>query len=267
MKKYLFVIPLMALLSSCIGLTNISTPQTVALSEGNFKFVKTVSAEVKVLYIFGIGGIKEEANEDVVEKLRVEANLQPNQALADIRIKTTKKTYFGIVTKRTLTAAASVVEFRDTNTNTFLSTENIIDVKESQVEQKQKVIKEDKKQTVVPGTVVSKKNSNETQMGLPKQKKSTVEPKPELKKEPKKESNLIHKRDLNTDTQQELSKENVRESAYQQLLEIKKSLDGASEQEKEDISNKVKRIEKWYSNIGPTYPEIETLLKEIKKLL
>ena len=123
MRKYLFVIPLMALLSSCIGLTNISTPQTVALSEGNFKFVKTVSAETKALYVFGIGGFKDEANEDVVEKLRLRANLQQNQALADIRVKSTTKTYFGIVTKRTLTAAASVVEFKDSETNTFATTD------------------------------------------------------------------------------------------------------------------------------------------------
>ncbi len=35
----------------------------------------------------------------------------------------------------------------------------------------------------------------------------------------------------------------------------------------EDIEYKVKRIEIWYNNIARRYPEIESLLKEIKKQL
>lgn len=42
MKKF-FLIPLTAiLLCSCGGLTNITTPNSVALNQGNFRFVKTV---------------------------------------------------------------------------------------------------------------------------------------------------------------------------------------------------------------------------------
>jgi hypothetical protein len=55
-----------------------------------------------------------------VEKLKTVAQLQPNQALADIRIKTTTKVWvFGIVITRKLTATASVVEFVDAETNSF----------------------------------------------------------------------------------------------------------------------------------------------------
>ena len=105
------------LLCSCGGLTNISTPNSVALNQGNFKFIKTVTAETKATYVFAIGGLSPRATADVVEKLKVVAQLQPNQALADIRIKTTTKLYvFGIVTTRSLTATASVVEFLDAGT-------------------------------------------------------------------------------------------------------------------------------------------------------
>lgn len=107
-----------ALLCSCAGLTNISTPNSVALNQGNFKFVKNVSEETKATFILAIGGLSKRATADVVEKLEIKARLQPNQALADIRIKTTTKVFaFGFVVTRTLTATASVVEFYNTPTS------------------------------------------------------------------------------------------------------------------------------------------------------
>lgn len=119
MKKF-FLIPLTAiLLCSCGGLTNITTPNSVALNQGNFRFVKTVSAEVSSCYVFGIGGLSSRATSDVVEELKTSAQLQQNQALADIRIKTTTKVWvFGAVVRRKLTASASVVEFIDTGRRT-----------------------------------------------------------------------------------------------------------------------------------------------------
>ena len=114
------MIPLTAiLLCSCGGLTNITTPNSVALNQGNFRFVKTVTAEVPSLYVFCIGGLSSRATADVVEKLKTSAQLQQNQALADIRIKTTTKLWvFGIVITKKLTATASVVEFIDTGRKT-----------------------------------------------------------------------------------------------------------------------------------------------------
>lgn len=126
MKKILLAviaISVTLLFSSCVGLTNITAPQTVALNQGNFRFVKSVNAEVEALYIFGFGGIRDRANEDIVENLRLKAKLKSNQALADIRIKTTTKSYIGIVTKRTLMASATVVEFKDSVTNAFVETD------------------------------------------------------------------------------------------------------------------------------------------------
>lgn len=119
MKKF-FLIPLTAiLLCSCGGLTNITTPNSVALNQGNFRFVKTVTAGVPSLYVFCIGGLSSRATADVVEKLKTSAQLQQNQALADIRIKTTTKLWvFGIVITKKLTATASVVEFIDTGRKT-----------------------------------------------------------------------------------------------------------------------------------------------------
>lgn len=119
MKKF-FLIPLTAiLLCSCGGLTNITTPNSVALNQGNFRFVKTVTAEIPSLYVFCIGGLSSRATADVVEKLKTSAQLQQNQALADIRIKTTTKLWvFGIVITKKLTATASVVEFIDTGRKT-----------------------------------------------------------------------------------------------------------------------------------------------------
>jgi hypothetical protein len=114
MKKLLLMVVAAILLCSCVGLTNISTPNSIALNQGNFKFIKTVSAETNACYVLGIGGLSSMAATDVVEKLKYRAQLQPNQALADIRIKKTIKLWvFGIVTTRTLTATASVVEFLD----------------------------------------------------------------------------------------------------------------------------------------------------------
>ena len=208
MKKILLVVTAISvtlLLSSCVGLTNISTPQTVALNQGNFKFVKTVSAETKATYVFGIGGFKDRATADVVEKLRETAQLQSNQALADIRIKTTKKIY-GIVVKRILTASASVVEFCDIATNTFIEREN-------------------NKINAESGNSIEQNFTSES------------------------------------------NKELTREYVYQQLLDINKTLQSNNVENIEDIEHKVKRIEKWYNNIARRYPEIESLLKEIKKQL
>lgn len=111
MKKFFLMAISAIILASCAGLTQITTPQSVALNDNNFKFVKNVSAETQATYVFGIGGMSEQANADVYAKLQKKANLQPNQALADVRIKTTRKCYLGIIVTRTLTASATVVEF------------------------------------------------------------------------------------------------------------------------------------------------------------
>lgn len=112
MKKLFLMLCSAIVLSSCAGLTEISTPQSVALNTGNFKFVKSVNASTQATYFLSIGGMSESATADVVDKLITEADLHPNQALADIRIKTTCKYYLGFIfVRRITTASASVVEF------------------------------------------------------------------------------------------------------------------------------------------------------------
>ena len=138
MKKFLILISVI-FLSSCAGVTYISTPQTVALNQGNFKMVKTATASATAYYVLGIGGFSEEANADVVEKLIEEARLQPNQALADIRVKTTCKCYLGVVVVRTLTASATVVEFTDSVTGVFLSRDVVSDDSLDQTERETKL--------------------------------------------------------------------------------------------------------------------------------
>lgn len=124
MKKLLLMLFSAILLTSCAGLTYISTPQNVALNTNNFKYIKSVSAETEAIYVFGIGGMSPSANADVIEKLIEEAHLKPNQALADIRIKTTNKCILGIIITRTLTASATVVEFFGPNEVSTESTNN-----------------------------------------------------------------------------------------------------------------------------------------------
>lgn len=113
MKKFFILTLFTILLTACAGLTYVTTPHTVALNQANFKFVRNVTAETTATYVFGIGGMSQNANADVIERLQKNAKIQPNQALADIHIKTTTKCYLGIVLVRTLTASAAVVEFTE----------------------------------------------------------------------------------------------------------------------------------------------------------
>ena len=113
MKKFILLSLFAILLTSCAGMTHVTTPHTVALNKANFKFVKNVKAETKATYVFGIGGMSESANADVIENLQKNADIKPNQALADIHIKTTYKCFLGIILTRTLTASAAVVEFTE----------------------------------------------------------------------------------------------------------------------------------------------------------
>lgn len=133
MKKIFLMMVAAMTLWSCGGLTYITSPNSVSLNQGNFKFVRTVSAETQASYILGIGGLSDQANDDVIELLRQKANLSQNQALADIHIKTTTKIWaLGFYTTRTLTASAMVVEFSSDESNNFLSQENHKDLKTSE---------------------------------------------------------------------------------------------------------------------------------------
>lgn len=208
MKKLLFIISTAMLLSSCAGLTHITTPQSVALNQANFKFIKSVSAETSAIYILGIGGLSQKATEDVIELLRAKADLQANQALADIRIKTTIKHFLaGLVINRTLTASATVVEFYDTKVP-------IINKQEASYS------------TDTPTTNKQKPDSlADTQKGY------------------------------------------TRDSAFQQLIEMKEELTDGHKENASRVITEVKNIERWYLGIDPVYSEIDEILKEIREIL
>lgn len=125
MKRSILLMVTALSMWSCVGLTHITSPNSVSLNQGNFKFVKTVSAETQASYILGIGGFSDQANVDVIDLLRRKANLAQNQALADIHIKKTTKVWaLGFYITRILTATATVVEFSSDESNNFLSQEN-----------------------------------------------------------------------------------------------------------------------------------------------
>lgn len=69
-----------------------------------------------------------------------------------------------------------------------------------------------------------------------------------------------------SDSLTELNSEDAdaRELVYGQLKEINKSLKEGNA-DIADIKNKVKRIDKWYNSISYEYPEVEKLLREIKR--
>ncbi|MBR4963412.1 MAG: hypothetical protein IKY54_05870, partial [Muribaculaceae bacterium] len=218
------------LLSSCAGLTNITTPQTVALNQGNFKFVKTVCVETYSHYVLLFGGISRSAKEDVVEKLIEAADLQPNQALADIRIKYTNEIWaLGIYIRRILTASASVVEFEDSETNAFAKSE------------KGKMIELDETLPKIKDIVIDSISGIDMINEPLAEAENVVDKEPEI--------------------------QYIRELAYNKLLQIKESIINETEKDRAQTIEEYKKIKKWYYTIDSTYMEIEKLLKEIKKLL
>lgn len=105
------------LFSSCGGssylTSNTNLNQTkVVLSQGNFKVVKTVSADVQAVYIFGIGGCSRKALRDnALTKLAEEAELTGSQALVNVTVKQSGFTVLGIFTKAIYQAQGTVIEF------------------------------------------------------------------------------------------------------------------------------------------------------------
>lgn len=241
MRKILLLVIVSSItlyLPSCIGITNITAPQTVALNQGNFKFVKSVSAETEAVYILGIGGFGDNATADIVEKLREEAQLQSNQALADIRIKTTTKNYLCIVIKRTLTASATVVEFRDIETNSFIN-RTATEIIEEEVVQ---TPKSDKDSIAITEAIIEQPLAEEKNID----EKAVIE---------ENSSEIKDDKDFSI------------EYSIERLEKIKNSLLGGNVENKEKLKEDVKNIRRWYNGISLSSSEIDNLLKEIKKLL
>ena len=120
MKKLLFKVVMavaaVIMFASC-GVSshltaNANLNQTnVVLSQKNFHVVKTVEAEVSATYIFGIGGLRQQALKDnAIAKLTENAGLTGSQALVNVTIKSSSKIIL-CYNKVTCYAEATVIEF------------------------------------------------------------------------------------------------------------------------------------------------------------
>lgn len=113
MKKlsFIFIVTIAILLSSC-GIHSGFMNDSAALSQANFKIVKTVSHEAKTLKVFGFGGLQKRALvAKAREALMAGANLQPNQTLTNVTVDMNLRLY-PIVTVQVATITADVVEFQ-----------------------------------------------------------------------------------------------------------------------------------------------------------
>ena len=120
MKKLLFKVVMavaaVIMFTSC-GVSshitaNANLNQTnVVLSQKNFHVVKTVEAEVSATYIFGIGGLRQQALKDnAIAKLTENAGLTGSQALVNVTFKSSSKMIL-FYNKVTCFAEATVIEF------------------------------------------------------------------------------------------------------------------------------------------------------------
>lgn len=234
MKKIILMMVAAILLCSCGGLTNISTPNSVALNQGNFKFIKTVTAKTNASYVLGIGGLSDSATEDVLEKLKITANLKPNQALADIRVKCTTKVWFiGFYITRTLTATASVVEFYNTETHTFSEVSS-------------------DSNSITNNQMPSEVNQETSSI-------SGLEGHPVVTIDDKEVTFSVVGDELKV-----ISNESyTRDSA----LEILRAINAGKIEDVGVIELRVSEIEKWYRSIPDVYFEVEVELRRIKKTL
>lgn len=102
-------------LTSCFGAHNLTITPSVSLERANYKYIGTVSAEQGAVYVLGIGGMRQEQMEyNAYSKMVEKANLKPNQAIANISYKTSKRLYFPFgffCAKVTTVVSGTIVEF------------------------------------------------------------------------------------------------------------------------------------------------------------
>ena len=133
MKSKLFILSLVvALLSSCTGVSQLTLPQTnLNIIGADVQVGSRVSFTDQKVYVFGIGGMSKTSRKvDMVEELFKKANLGPNETLAYISRTRNVSSYVGIVTIVRHTISGYIVSPVDKNTNketpvqTVVNTEN-----------------------------------------------------------------------------------------------------------------------------------------------
>lgn len=114
-SKTLCHLLLLSLFTACLGTHHLTITPSVSLNQGNFKYVRPVSAKEQSVYILGIGGMSsEQQTANAYNSLINEAWLRPNQAVANVSYRTSIRRYFpfGIFcTEVTTVASGWVVEF------------------------------------------------------------------------------------------------------------------------------------------------------------
>lgn len=108
--KSLITLMMIALLSSCAGLTQVTVPQsTINFVGQDFETERYVEYTLVKTYILGIGGMSEKArNTNIIDELMKKANLQDNEALAYISVSRNINTFL-FVTDVKFTASGYVV--------------------------------------------------------------------------------------------------------------------------------------------------------------
>lgn len=98
-------------LTSCVGLTQVTVPQSnVNIVGRDMETQRHVSYTLKKTYVFGIGGCSKRArNTNIIDELMKKANLQQNEALAYISVSKNVNNYAGVVTIAKFTASGYVV--------------------------------------------------------------------------------------------------------------------------------------------------------------
>jgi polyhydroxyalkanoate synthesis regulator phasin len=109
-RKLLITMMVVASLSSCAGLTQVTVPQsTINFVGQDFETERYVEYTLVKTYILGIGGMSEKArNTNIIDELMKKANLQDNEALAYISVSRNINTFL-FVTDVKFTASGYVV--------------------------------------------------------------------------------------------------------------------------------------------------------------
>lgn len=109
-NRIILCIAIVAMLTSCAGLTQVTAPQsTINYIGSDFETERFVEYSLTKTYILGIGGMSEKArNTNIVDELMKKADLQPNETLAYITISKNINSYI-FITDVKYTASGYVV--------------------------------------------------------------------------------------------------------------------------------------------------------------
>lgn len=120
MKKYLILL-VITTLGACTSIHNGIYSSSAEISKGNFKYVDIAEGESKEKYFFGIGGFKSDGLvKDAKKSMYQNANLQPNQIIANVTVDVKTSFYFLILwIERKAYVTGDVIEFTDSDSSSI----------------------------------------------------------------------------------------------------------------------------------------------------